>query len=297
MSIVQLFISTYNRPLIVKNAINSALQQTYISVDVIVSDNSTIDDTEILVSGIKNQRLAYIRRKPSLPVIDHFNAILKDVTSEYFMIFHDDDTMYPEMIEELMINFKTGSDIIAVGANAKIITPGIFPDRLMLRRKFKSLIIHNRDEMAHQYLIKRGIVPFPSYLYKCEVAKKLKFNPENGGKHCDVAFLMDLTSLGSVHMLKKPLMDYNISNGQDSMINNFQNRIRLINYIKKTTIYNRDSYLLKRFRVVNLYYEIIQDKNSKHKISRRRSFKILNLLFKVSPLDFFPRALLQLIFR
>lgn len=295
MKQVQLFIATYNRPLLVRNAIQSALNQNFNSVEVIVSDNSTNDETEIFVSGLMNPKLIYKRRIPSLPVIDHLNTILQDVTSEYFMIFHDDDEMYPEMISELMLNIKSDSNIIAVGANAKIVTSGIIPDRLMLRQKFGNLIIHNRDEMAHQYLIRRGIVPFPSYLYKSEVAKKMKFNPENGGKHCDVAFLMDLTSYGIVLMLKKSLMDYNISFGQDSSINNFQHRIKLTNYIKKTTCYRRDSYLIRKFRIVNLYYEIIQDKRNKHKLSPRRRFKILKLIFMVSPFNFFPRSIFNLL--
>jgi glycosyltransferase involved in cell wall biosynthesis len=294
MKQVQLFIATYNRPLLVKNAIQSALNQNFNSFEVIVSDNSTSDETEILVSAINNERLVYIRRRPCLKVIDHLNAILRDVSSEYFMIFHDDDTMYPEMISELMLNMASDPDIIAAGANARIITSGIFPDRLMLRQNFGNLIIHNRDEMAHQYLIRRGIVPFPSYLYRSGIAKKMKFNPENGGKHCDVAFLMDLTSYGPVLMLKKPLMDYNISFGQDSSTNNFQHRIKLINFIITTTCYRRDSYLIKKFRIVNLYYEIIQDKRNKHKLSLKRRFKILKLIFLVSPFNLFPRSIFNL---
>ena len=179
MPLIQVFIATHNRPSLVLNAISSALNQHFDSFDVIVSDNSTNDQTEILLTQIEDKRFYYKRRRPSLPVIDHLNAILKEVTADYFMIFHDDDLMNSNMLQELYKNIISNKDIIAVGGNAKIVSPDIFPNKLMLKRENGNLIISSRDQMAHQYLIRRGIVPFPSYLYKCKVAKKLKFNLNN----------------------------------------------------------------------------------------------------------------------
>lgn len=295
MPLIQVFIATYNRPSLVLNAIHSALNQDFDSYEVIVSDNSTNDETRVLVSKIKNKRLTYTRRIPSLPAIDHLNTILQDVTADYFMIFHDDDKMYSNMLKELYKSIISNKDIIAVGANAIIITPDIFPNRLMLKNKNENLLIYSRDQMAYQYLIKRGIVPFPSYLYKFEVAKKIRLNPDNGGKHCDVAFMMDIASIGNVLLLIKPLMDYFIRPVQDSSINDFFHRVRLISFITKTTIHKKNSYLIKRFRVVNLYYELLQDRQNKNLITYKRMIKILKLLFKISPHDFFPRVILQLI--
>ena len=294
MALIQVFIATYNRPTLVLNAIQSALNQDFDSFEVIVSDNSTNNETEILISKVNNELLSYKRRRPSLPVIDHLNAILQDVTSEYFMIFHDDDQMYSNMLQELHKNIISNEQIIAVGANARMITSDIFPNRLMFKNKNRNLIIHNRNQMVFRYLIKRGIVPFPSYLYKNEVAKKIKLNPNNGGKHCDVAFMMEIASMGSVLLLIKPLMDYFISPVQDSRINDFVHRISLINFITKTSNYKNNSYLVKRLRIVNLYYEFLQDKNNKRPISYKRKLIILKMILKVSPFDFFPRAILQL---
>lgn len=292
---IQLFIATYNRPHLVLNAIHSALNQNCNSFEIIVSDNSVNDDTEKLVSQIVDKRLSYKKRRPSLPVIDHLNAILQDVTAEYFLIFHDDDLMHPDMLNELYRNIISDRSLLAIGANAKIITQGISPNRVMLKKKYGDLLIRTRDQMVYQYLVKRGIVPFSSYLYRSDVAKKLRFDPENGGKHCDLAFMIDVASMGNVLMLRKPLMDYFISSAQDSSVNEFLHRIKLINYITKTSIYKKNCYLIRRFRIVNLYYEIIQDKRNKHLISCKRRLRILKLIFKVSPFDFFPRSVLHLI--
>jgi len=292
---IQLFIATYNRPALVVNAIKSALNQSFKSYEVILSDNSTNSETEILISDIKDNRFKYIRRKQSLQAIDHLNAILSDVTADYFMIFHDDDIMYPEMLSELYNNIILDNNIIAVGANARIITSNIFTNRLMFKNRSGNLLINDRNQMAHQYLIKRGIVPFPSYLYNSKVAKKMFLNFDNGGKHCDVAFMMDITSIGNVLFLNKPLMNYFIRPVQDSAINDFLQKIKLINFITRTTIYKNNSKLIKRFRIVNLYYELIQDNKSNNQMHFKRKMKIIKLIFKISPLDFFPRIIFHLI--
>jgi glycosyltransferase involved in cell wall biosynthesis len=292
---IQVFIATYNRPTLVINAINSALNQDFDSFEVVLSDNSTNDETENLISGIKNERLIYRKRKPSLPVIDHLNVILNEVTSEYFMIFHDDDLMYPDILRELYNKLVSNKSLIAVGANAIIVTPDLFPNRLMLKTKYADSVICNRDQMAYRYLVKRGIVPFPSYLYKCEVAKSIRFIPKNGGKHCDVAFMMDVATMGNIFFIKKPLMDYFISPFQDSRKNDFNDKVKLINYITRTSIYKKDAYLIKRFRIANLYYEILQDWKNERQLSIKRRLRIIKLIFMVSPFDLFPRVLFQLI--
>jgi glycosyltransferase involved in cell wall biosynthesis len=53
---IQIFIATYNRPTLVVNAINSVLNQDFDSFEVIVSDNSSNDETENLISRLKNKR-------------------------------------------------------------------------------------------------------------------------------------------------------------------------------------------------------------------------------------------------
>lgn len=295
MAIVQLFIATHNRPGLLLNSLNSVLKQDFDSFEVIVSDNSTNDDTCNILKQYKDIRLKYIKRNPPLDPISHFNVILDEVDSEYFMIFHDDDEMYPFMLKSLFEKINLNSSVIAVGGNARIITTKLLTSRLILKKKYGNSLICDRDQMAYRYLIKRGIVPFPSYMYRCEIAKKLRFIQEHGGKHCDVSFLLDVASLGSVYMLEKPLMNYNVSQGQDSNSNNFLHRISLLNYIRKTSVYKNNSHLIKRYRIINLYYELLQDNRTKHQISRKRKLKILKLIFKVSPYEFFPRVIVQLL--
>ena len=88
---IQVFIATYNRPQMVGVAIDSVLSQSFKDLDVIVSDNSTNDQTQNKIEASYLSELTYIRRTPTLSPADHGNKILGEVDSDYYMIFHDDD--------------------------------------------------------------------------------------------------------------------------------------------------------------------------------------------------------------
>lgn len=289
MPLIQVFIATHNRPSLVLNAIHSALNQDFDSFEVIVSDNSTNDETEFLVSQIKDKRLSYKKRNPSLPVIDHLNAILQDVTSDYFMIFHDDDVMHQELIRTLHSKLSHQINAIAIGSNAKVIINGIiqkinyYPDL-----KFDKTI-NTRDEIIKGYLLYH-MVPFPSYLYRKIIARKLQFNYDHGGKYCDAAFIINLLSLGSIIFSADPLMDYYIHTGQDSSNNDFCQKMQLINYYSKTSIYKRGHPLVIRYRIQNIFVEVKEliKRNQFSPLSKRNQ-KVLKIIFKHSPFEYFPR--------
>jgi len=287
MPLIQIFIATYNRPKLVTKAVSSALNQNYDSYEVIVSDNSTNNETEILLAKIKNERLFYKKREPSLHPIDHLNAILADVKSEYFMIFHDDDIMHPDMIRTLMKKINGRKDVMAIGANAKVVKNGRIKWNNFNKKLKSDTIISDRSSMAELYLTDH-IVPFPSYLYRREISSKLKLDTNHGGKYCDAAFIIDITSLGNVMLCASPLMDSCKHPDQDSSINSFNDRIRLINYIVRTTEITRRNTALKKFRVNNIYAEYKRKILNKEIVLFSKDwFRMINFFKKMKSSTFF----------
>jgi len=291
---IQVFLATYNRAHLIENAIDSILKQSYKSFELIISDNSTNDDTQILVKKRFGNKLKYIRRLPSVSAIEHLNLILQDVASDYFMIFHDDDVMHSNMLEVLSNKIKSRKDIVAVGANARIIENRKLRKVIFYPNLKKDITITNRDEIVHHYLISQ-IVPFPSYLYRIEVAKQLRFHPENGGRHCDAAFIMNLLTLGFISFSSAPLMDYNRDKGEnrERYPNHFIDFIKLINYITKTSKYRKKNPLILRERMLNIYSEL-KDRLFREKVSiRSKNFhSLLKVIFRISPFEYFAKTLL-----
>jgi len=280
---IQLFIATYNRPTLVLKAIQSALNQNFDSYEIIVSDNSTNYETKKLIKDIDETRIIYRKREPSLSALDHFNLILSEVSAKYFLIFHDDDQMLPNMLSSLIINFEkySNENIIAVGANALLSKNNVLSN-IRFRKGIKTdIIIESSTELANLYLIKKGIVPFASYLYKNEVAKSIIFDIKKGGKYCDVAFLLDVCTLGKVINLEKPLMVLNQHDNRDVNDHIFSEKIKLIHYINKITNLHLRDELIVNFRLVNLYAELCKSIKSNDIIPwNKRSQRIILLLIK-----------------
>lgn len=292
MPLIQVFIATYNRPTLVFNAIKSALNQTFNSYEVIVSDNSTNNDSQIIISKFDDNRLSYKRRKPSLSVIDHLNAILQDVTSDYFMIFHDDDVMHENMLEVLYYTIGQHKNAVAVGANAIIFKNGISNNKKIFKASKSNLVLSHPKDIVFQYSIRGGIVPFPSYMYKSEIAHKLKFDISKGGKYCDAAFILDSAALGNIIFIVNPLMDYYIHIGQDSNKYAFELESKLIRYFCMKACLDRNSKLIKKLRIRSVYLELKHGLLNKNiSVISKRYYKLINILLKSCYVEYFIKSL------
>jgi glycosyltransferase involved in cell wall biosynthesis len=291
MTKIQIYISTYNRPNTILNAVNSVLSQTFSSFELIVSDNSTNLETQSILFNIKDDRFKYIKRKSLYSGIEHLNIILSEITADYFMIFHDDDIMHDNMVEKLQSSLNESSYIVAIGSNAEKVKNGKKSRKLFLKSN-NDILINNPSELVYRYFIKDGIVPFPSYMYRKEVSEKLRLNIIHGGKYCDVSFLIEVSKLGKIKFLSEPLMDYYFHEGQDSSSNESMQKSRLINYIISQTKMNRKSKLMKRYRIHNFYDEFCH-LMKKTNYSKKRLIKIYQIILKISPLEFFPKVILK----
>lgn len=296
MKKVQVFILTYNRPEFIINALESVIKQTYENIEIIVSDNSTNFITyELIKKNYSN--LKYVHRTPTLEPIQHFNTILKEVTADYFMLFHDDDIMCNNMVSSLVNEINKNEKVVAVGTNAFVVVNNQLQNNLFRAKKNKYQIITNRTELARNYLI-NSIVPFPSYLYKKSIANKLVFNSQNGGKYTDVAFLLNLCDLGPIINLETPLMYYFFHKNQDSSNFDYFAISSLTNYIIKTTNYNRKDRVILRYRALHIYTYILNNLcDSSQSYFGWRNKKIILIMFFIYPFNYFIKLLIKLVYK
>ena len=293
MSEIQIFITTYNRPEFIINCVNSILNQTFTDFELVISDNSTNNLTQLACEKFTDNRVYYIKRVPTLSGIEHFNTILTEVTCNYFMIFHDDDVMCVNMVEELVKELKFNSDSIAVGSNAIYVYDDIKSNELMFKSKLRKLELRSNVDVANQYLVRNGIVPFSSFLYKKDVGMKLKLDINNGLNFCDAAFMMDVVSLGNLIYVNMPLMEYYVHTDNNHVPDFFTNNMKFINYIRKSTDNTKNASIIYKYRIKSIYMELKQGLLKKRiKIGSNRYLKLLKIIFVHSYSDLFPRILI-----
>ncbi|MGC1870146.1 MAG: glycosyltransferase family 2 protein [Acidobacteriaceae bacterium] len=105
---VSIGIPTINRSHLALRAIRSALAQTYLDVEVIVSDDASTDDTVARVQEIQDPRLILVQQKQRLGLVGNFDFCLRHATGEFFLLLGDDDILLPNAIERLVEPFLLG---------------------------------------------------------------------------------------------------------------------------------------------------------------------------------------------
>lgn len=249
---IQVFIMTRNRPKTVVLAIQSVLSQSYPNIELIVSDNSSDDETLNILSSYKGL-LRYVKREPSFENgVDHLNTVIKEVSAKYFMIFHDDDEMLPVMVQSLYEKICESDKYVAVGSNAYAVKGG--KSKLMFAPR--DSIIEKGEDLIDRY-VNSKVAPFPSYMYNSDNIKGVLFDAESkGGKYADVSFLFDILSKGPIAYVGKPLMKYYFHPGQDSANYDFLKRMQLVNYLLRNIT---DKARLTKFRLYSIYRNIVND--------------------------------------
>ncbi len=111
--LVSICISTYNRAELVKNCIDSVLRQTYNTVEVIVVDDGSTDDTRrVLESYGPKIRVAYNERNHGIAFTKNRALMMSASGARYVSVLDSDDYYAPQFVERcvgfLENNPKTG---------------------------------------------------------------------------------------------------------------------------------------------------------------------------------------------
>jgi glycosyltransferase involved in cell wall biosynthesis len=116
---VSVLIPTYNRPDYVRLALESVLQQSYRNIEIIIGDDSTNDDTEILMQDYIHQypRIRYFRNQTNLGQFDNSLRCMELAEGEYINFLMDDDLFHPQKIERMM-EYYLGED----GQSIRLVT-------------------------------------------------------------------------------------------------------------------------------------------------------------------------------
>lgn len=120
--LVTIAIPTFNRANgFLKQALQSAISQTYGHLEIIVSDNCSTDHTEQLVTGYNDNRIRYIKHPRNIGAANNFNCCVHQAKGDYFLLLHDDDLIDPDFIEACVSELKGNYTIGAVFTGIRVI--------------------------------------------------------------------------------------------------------------------------------------------------------------------------------
>ena len=271
MKKIQIFILSYNRPDYLREGLQSVLCQCAPELfDIIVSDNSTENDVEVLMEK-EFSDVAYVRRRPSLPALEHFKTVLHEVNADYFMLYHDDDLMSPDMVRSLYATISDDSSIVAVGCNGWYLKESS-GEVFRIMPEGRDQLFRQGAELIRKYLNLQGVAPFSGYLYRTSAYK----TPESisslnkCGKYSDVAFVASGFKSGSIVWLGKQLLYYRLHGSNDAGVINNTDRKLLTDYFVDMGFVKKRSWLLAAY-LINDYLSASDHKgfNSFRYVMRR----------------------------
>lgn len=120
--LVSIMIPTYNQRQYIEQAVKSALAQDYPNLEVIVSDDSTNDDTRyILEPYFSDNRFRYSKNERSLGRVGNYRKLLNELANGEWVVMLDGDDYYidDQYISKAMTVAGSDKDIILVGAAVK----------------------------------------------------------------------------------------------------------------------------------------------------------------------------------
>ncbi|MGA2297763.1 MAG: glycosyltransferase, partial [FCB group bacterium] len=106
--LVSVIIPTYNRPELLKNAINSVLSQTFQDFEIIVINDCGTDISNVIQS-FNTYKIKYVRHETNKGLAAARNTGIANSTGKYISYLDDDDLYYPEHLQTL-VEFLENND-------------------------------------------------------------------------------------------------------------------------------------------------------------------------------------------
>ena len=212
---IQIFIATYDRPELLKLALESVLGQSVRGMPVAVLDNGSNPDTERTVSAFAPLGVAYHASR-HLGKLGNLLFAQTLADRDYVMLFHDDDQLHPDYLRSVLSVLNAHADITLVTGKMTLAPAGE-------RRRVKSPLepvghlFTQREFAVFQY--NSGPVFFPMAVYRTALFKRLNFPAlfETYGKWLDTPLTIEAIQAGTAAFLTRSCGWYGLHRGQDSV--------------------------------------------------------------------------------
>lgn len=242
--LVTIAIPTFNRAKYLEQTVQSALDQSYKNIEIIVADNCSSDNTEKIIEAFNDSRIKYYKHSENRGMVNNWNFCLDKANGEFFLLLSDDDILERAAVETFLLAFKNPS-ISLVYSRVRYI------DEKSQEKGFSRISPYFEcgDDFIF-YSLKRMRDTLPSAtLHRTQSARVLGGYP-NTGTTTDLALRLELAFRGTVAFVEQPLIKYRVheqslSNASDTVI---LSHINLLNWAddNKCAIYDY-RFLIKKY--------------------------------------------------
>lgn len=109
--LVSVIIPTYNRPHYLQEAIASVMKQTYVNLEIIVSDDCSLESPAAIIDAFDDPRIRLRRNPTNLGVGLNVTRAFQEARGEYVASLNDDDIWSPDFVAKLVPFLEANSEL------------------------------------------------------------------------------------------------------------------------------------------------------------------------------------------
>jgi len=253
--LVTVGIPTYNRPEGLERTLACIIKQTYVNLEIIVSDNCS-SKPEVLSVLQKytdlDKRITYYIQERNISLVPNFQFLLDKATGDYFMWAADDDHWDLNFIEVCVSEMELRKDVVLSMTDIKIVDENGAQRPAKLNRSFMQRSLFSRSfnfvksSMENKY--------FLCGLYRVSSVKNVPFHNSWGGEHL---FLYETITKGKFLYIRNKSVFYYFQGGSSKTIASIRSAFNI-----KSRFYFFDGYILKypfyqfRFKHLSFFKKI-----------------------------------------
>lgn len=205
---VSILLPVYNAEYTIKETIDSILNQTYSNFDVVIINDGSSDNSEQTILEYKDKRIHYYKNESNKGLIYTLNRGIELCKGKYIVRIDADDIMLPTRLEE-QIKFMEEHPTIVASGSAVI---KFFPDG-----KQKIYTPPLKSQVIKYKILLGSPIPHPSAIIRREILLKYNIRYDINYIHAeDYKFWYDLSKIGLLANIRKPLIMYRCSTEQVS---------------------------------------------------------------------------------
>ncbi|MCK1597308.1 glycosyltransferase family A protein [Bradyrhizobium sp. 164] len=124
--LVTIAIPTFNRAAWLQDCVRLALAQSYPRFEVLVSDNASTDETALVLSQFKDERLRVVHQPNNIGATENWNVCVAQARGEYIVFVPDDDRIAPWLLERCIavIRGEPQVPIVMALGEARVVASG-----------------------------------------------------------------------------------------------------------------------------------------------------------------------------
>ena len=252
--LVHIFIASYNRKDYLKESIESALNQTYKKIHLIIIDDASTDGADEVIKKYKKQYpkiISAIYKDKNKGVCDSLNIAIRFCKKgEYFAFFSNDDIWAQDKIEKQKKAFEKNAKIGLVHTNAYFINhKGQRFGEVYSKASIAKLKL---DNITENLFLKGNFICGPSVMVSYEALKYLDFQiPKEVGSTTDIYMWIAISSKFEIEYIWETLTAYRKHKDNIHLVSEiaceWETRIsRIVSYAKYKSVrkyVNKNQYL------------------------------------------------------